>query len=177
MANEPPLLIRRVKPSDFDDIVETYFSFFPEAEADPSFGLPLYRKLPTMEDERKWFSAVLKDVGDGNVVMSVAEVDSQVIGYCDVRRIAPDSPRDHRGVLGLVVRKEFRGRGIGPALMKETINACRGKFESIELTVLSNNLRAIRLYKRFGFKAYGKLPRAVKRAGRYFDEESMYLRL
>jgi RimJ/RimL family protein N-acetyltransferase len=170
-------VIRELRTSDFDDIVETYFSFFPEAGADPSFGLPLFRKMPSVEDERRWFSGVLKDVDAGNLVSSVAEVNSHVIGWCDVRRVAPGSPHDHRGVLGLVVRKEFRGGGIGTALMKETIDKCRDKFESIELKALSNNLRAIKLYKRFGFRACGKLPRAVKRAGKYFDEESMYLRL
>jgi RimJ/RimL family protein N-acetyltransferase len=61
--------------------------------------------------------------------------------------------------------------------MRETIDKCRGKFESIELTVQTNNLQAIRLYKRFGFETYGRFPRAVKRAGRYFDDELMYLRL
>jgi len=171
------LLIRELRASDFDDFVQTYYSFFPEAEADPSFGLTLFHKLPSLDDERKWFSDVLKDIEAGNAVNSAAEVDSRVVGWCDVRRMRPDSPLDHRGALGLCIRKEFRGRGIGTALMKQNIDKCRGKFESIELTVLANNLRAIRLYERFGFKRYGKLPRAVKRAGKYFDDELMYLAL
>jgi RimJ/RimL family protein N-acetyltransferase len=173
----PPFLIRELRAPDLDDFVETYYSFFPEAEADPSFGLSLTRKLPSLEDERKWFSGVLKDIEAGDVVNCVAEVDSQMIGWCDVRRMRPGSPLDHRGVLGLCVRKEFRGRGIGTALMKKTIDKCGGKFEIIELTVLTNNLQAIKLYKRFGFKTYGNLPRAVKRAGKYLDDDLMYLRL
>jgi len=171
------LLIRELRPSDLDDFIETYFSFFPEAEADPSFGLTLTRKLPSLDDERKWFSDVLKDTEDGDIVNSAAEVDSKMVGWCVVRRTRPGSPLDHRGVLGLCVRKEFRGRGIGTALIEETIDKCRGKFESIELTARSNNLLAIKLYKRFGFKTYGELPRAVKRAGKYFDDVLMYLRL
>jgi RimJ/RimL family protein N-acetyltransferase len=171
------LLIRELRPSDFDDVIQTYYSFFPEAEADPSFGLSLTRKLPSLDEERKWFSSVLKDIEDGDLVSSVAEVDSHVIGWCDVHRMHPGSPLDHRGVLGLCIRNGFRGRGVGTALMKETIDKCRGKFESIELTVQTNNMQAMRLYKRFGFKTYGRLPRAVKRAGRYFDDELMYLRL
>jgi hypothetical protein len=49
------LLVREIRPSDFDDIVETFYSFFPEAEADPSFGLMLFKERPSIDDERKWF--------------------------------------------------------------------------------------------------------------------------
>lgn len=171
------MLIRELRPTDFDGVVETYFSFFPEAEADPSFGLPLFRQPPSLDDERKWFSGALKGIEAGNFVSSVAVVDSKVVGWCDVRRMAPGSPEDHRGTLGLVVRKEFRGRGIGAGLMKETIDRCRGKFEQIDLTVLANNAQAIKLYERFGFKRYGRLSSAVKRSGKYFDFELMFLSL
>jgi ribosomal protein S18 acetylase RimI-like enzyme len=110
--------IREARPVDFDDIVETWFSFFPEAEADLSFGLGLYRERPSMEEERKWFSGVLQDISDGNLVKVVAEVDGHVIGWCDVRRVAPKTPNDHRGSLGVCVRKGFRGRGIGKSFVR-----------------------------------------------------------
>ncbi len=171
------MLIRELKPTDFDDVVQTYFSFFPEAEADPSFGLNLFRKLPSQDDERRVFSESLRDIEAGNLVNSVAEIESHVVGWCDVRRVRPGTPLDHRGSLGICVRREFRGRGVGTTLMKATIEKSRGRFESIELTVHSNNLGAIKLYERFGFEKYGRLPSAVKRAGRYLDDDLMYLRL
>ena len=171
------MLIREVTPSDFNDIIETFFSFFPEAEADPSFGLMLFREKPSMDDERKWFENTLRGISEGNIVMIVSEVDSHVVGWCDVRRLAPKTPVDHRGVLGLCVKKELRGRGIGEALIKGIVERCEGKFEVIELTVLSGNQRAIRLYERFGFEKYGVRRGALKRAGKYFDENLMDLRL
>jgi ribosomal protein S18 acetylase RimI-like enzyme len=171
------LLIRELKPSDFGDMVEVFFSFFPEAEADLSFGLLLYKEKPTVEDERKWFEGTLKGIAEGNVIMVMAEADSRVVGWCDVRRLAPKTPVDHRGVLGICVKKEFRGRGIGEALIGEVVERCKGKFEVIELTVLSGNEKAIMLYERFGFKKYGARRNAVKRAGRYFDEDLMDLKL
>jgi ribosomal protein S18 acetylase RimI-like enzyme len=171
------LLIREVRPSDFNDIVETFFSFFPEAEADPSFGLWLFKEKPSMDDEHKWFEDTLKGIAEGNIMMAVAEVDSRVVGWCDVRRLAPRTPVDHRGVLGICVKKEFRGRGIGEALIKGILERCRGKFEVIELTVLSGNSKAIRLYEKFGFEKYGVRRGALKRATKYFDEDLMDLRL
>jgi len=171
------LLIRDVRPTDFDDIVETWFSFFPEAEADPSFGLSLYRERPTMEEERKWFTSALQDIENGNLVKIVAEVDGRVVGWCDVRRVAPRTHNDHRGTLGICLRRGFRGRGIGKALVAAAIAKSRGKFESLELTVLTNNETAVRLYRQYGFRSYGRRPSAIKRCGRYFDERLMFLDL
>jgi len=171
------LLIRDVRPTDFDDIVETWFSFFPEAEADPSFGLSLYRERPTMEEERKWFTGALQDIENGNLVKIVAEVDGRVVGWCDIRRVAPRTHNDHRGSLGICLRRGFRGRGIGKALVAAAIAKSRGKFESLELTVLTNNETAVRLYRQYGFRSYGRRPSAIKRCGRYFDERLMFLDL
>lgn len=177
MPSNASLLIRDVRPTDFDDIVETWFSFFPEAEADPSFGLSLYRERPTMEEERKWFTGALQDIENGNLVKIVAEVDGRVVGWCDVRRVAPRTHNDHRGTLGICLRRGFRGRGIGKALVAAAIAKSRGKFESLELTVLTNNETAVRLYRQYGFRSYGRRPSAIKRCGRYFDERLMFLDL
>jgi len=171
------MLIRELKEADFDDMVGAYFSFYPEIEADPLFGLLPSRQRPTVEDEHKWLSDTLRDIGAGNSVIRVAEVGSHVVGWCDVRRARPGSPIDHRGVLGICVRKEFRGRGVGTALMREVLGKCRGKFEIVELSVLASNPRAFELYKRFGFRESGVLPEAVKRSGVYIDERLMYLKL
>jgi putative acetyltransferase len=130
-----------------------------------------------MEEERLWFSDLQKEVEAGNVLMTVAEVDSHAVGNCIVRRERPGSPLDHRGSLGISIRKQYRGKGIGTALLRETIERCRGKFEILELTAFATNPGARALYKRFGFMDYGYMPRAIKRAGIYIDEWFMYLKL
>jgi len=170
------MIIRDVRPSDFDDVVATFYSFFPEVEADPGFGLVLYNEMPTMEEERKWFDNALAAIKEGNMIMVVAEVDSHVVGNSQLRRVRPKTPADHRGELGLCVKKEFRGRGIGEALLRATIDKARGRFDVIDLTVLSHN-RAKKLYEKLGFRIYGTRKYAVKRAGRYFDEDLMILKL
>lgn len=168
-------VIREIKPTDFEDMAETFLSFFPEAEADPSFGLSLLRRVPTMDEEREWFSTHMRGIEEGNIVSRVAEVRSHVVAWCDVRRLTPGSPLDHRGTLGICVRKGFRGQGIGKSLLEEIIDACRGRFEAIELAVFSNNRSAIGLYEKFGFERVGRVPGAIKRGGKYFDEDLMRL--
>lgn len=170
-------MIREVRRSDFKSMVETFNSFFPEAEADPSFGLLLYNKRPTMKEERKWFEGVMKRIRKGDTVMAVAEADGRAIGWCEVSRELPKTAINHRATLGICVKKEYRGMGIGKALVAKALEESKGKFEIVELTVFSHNRRAVRLYEGSGFKKYGVRRKAVKRAGKYFDEDLMMIEL
>jgi ribosomal protein S18 acetylase RimI-like enzyme len=52
----------------------------------------------------------------------------------------------------LCVAKEYRGRGLGLALLRQSADALLGAgFEAITLTVTEANAPAVRLYERFGF--------------------------
>jgi ribosomal protein S18 acetylase RimI-like enzyme len=42
-------------------------------------------------------------------------------------------------VVGMYVVKGYRGKGIGKALMRKTMEGCNGKFEVIVLEVLTTN--------------------------------------
>lgn len=56
------------------------------------------------------------------------------------------------GELGIVLRDSYQGRGIGEKLMNQLIaHAKRENVKRIDLTVSTDNVRAIKLYKKFGF--------------------------
>lgn len=78
----------------------------------------------------------------------------------------------HRAVMGISVRKEYWGCGLGSYLMQLAIDQTRANgFEQLELGVYSDNSRAIHLYEKFGFERYGIQPRAFKlKDGTYRDE-------
>jgi ribosomal protein S18 acetylase RimI-like enzyme len=79
----------------------------------------------------------------------------------------------HLGILWIAVIAPWRGRGIGNQLMTRAIEACKGKFEIIQLAVFGVNERAQRLYERHGFEVYERAPRAIKRGNRYIDRVLM----
>ncbi|GEO27969.1 hypothetical protein AAC03nite_37540 [Alicyclobacillus acidoterrestris] len=84
----------------------------------------------------------------------------------------------HKGnVYGMYVAPEMRGRGLGKSLMLELINKARDcdGLEQINLTVVSKNEYAKRLYKSVGFEVYGVERNALKYNGQYFDEDLMVL--
>lgn len=99
----------------------------------------------------------------------VAVRDGRVVGWCD---ILPKSrpTRRHTGVLGIGVIASCRGQGIGRALITKTIEAaCAQGMTRIELTVRTDNIRAIRLYEHLGFATEGVLRRDLLIDGRYCD--------
>ena len=80
----------------------------------------------------------------------------------------------HRGVLwGMYVSPTHRGQGIGRKLIEAVINHARERVEQIHLQVVTTNSAAYNLYRSMGFVAYGVEPRALRHAGRDYDEAMM----
>ncbi|HEU4324806.1 MAG TPA: GNAT family N-acetyltransferase [Roseiflexaceae bacterium] len=65
--------------------------------------------------------------------------------------------RKHVGLLGMAVRDDMRGRGVGTAMMRAALDLADNwlNLSRIELQVWADNEPAIRLYKRFGFVVEG----------------------
>ncbi|WP_306431085.1 GNAT family N-acetyltransferase [Paenibacillus sp. XY044] len=86
----------------------------------------------------------------------------------------------HKGnVYAMYVAPEFREKGIGKSLVQELIikaKKCDG-LEQINLTVISNNNAAKRLYETIGFVTYGTERNALKTECQYWDENLMVFRL
>lgn len=80
----------------------------------------------------------------------------------------------HKGTLwGMYVRPRARGAGIGGRLVEAVIEHARPRVELVQLSVISENRAARRLYERFGFEEYGLEKRAAKYRGRYHDDVLM----
>lgn len=94
------------------------------------------------------------------------------VGGVGVAQLRPHIKYRHRAVMGISVRKEYWGCGLGSYLMQLAIDQTRANgFEQLELGVYSDNARAIHLYEKFGFERYGIQPRAFKlKDGTYRDE-------
>src|SRR5215470_4268039 len=84
----------------------------------------------------------------------------------------------HKGWLrAMYVRPTHRRTGASRLLVQAVIDAARPRVELLQLSVVSDNLPAIRLYQSFGFTQYGLERHSLKQNGRYFDEIHMCLDL
>jgi RimJ/RimL family protein N-acetyltransferase len=80
----------------------------------------------------------------------------------------------HKGYLwGMYVRPGARNSGVGKKLAEAVIDYARQHVEVLQLDVVSENEAARRLYARLGFVEYGIERKALKQAGRYYDEVLM----
>jgi ribosomal protein S18 acetylase RimI-like enzyme len=122
-----------------------------------------FLEAPSLEESRRF---VRRNIREG-YPQHVALVEGKVVGWCDALPI--DRPtRAHTGVLGIGVLAEFRGRGIGTALIRETLNSARAcGFTRIELSVREGNGRVIGLYEKFGFVQEGVQRNAIRLDGAY----------
>ena len=99
----------------------------------------------------------------------LAELDGQIIGWCDASRSVEEGFR-HNATLGMGVRKQWRGMGIGSRLLEAMLARCEADgIERVELSVYATNAPAIRLYERFGFEREGVRRKQRCLDGHYYD--------
>lgn len=131
-------------------------------------GLPV-----TVEEETAFLE---KNAASPRSIMLLAKEDGEIIGDGHIEAFS--RRLSHRAGLGITVRKKAWGRGVGTALMERLIaHAREQELEIIELQVRSDNLRAIRLYEKFGFVKIGRYPGFLKVDGVNADCDLMNLYL
>ena len=114
------------------------------------------------------------DRRDGGQFLLGAWRSARLVGAIGCERDERLKVRHIGKVIGMMVRPEARGAGIGALLLEACIADARlAGVETMILTVTAENATAVRLYERHGFVAYGTLPRAIKVADRYHDKLHM----
>ena len=100
----------------------------------------------------------------------VAVADGAVIGDLGIKR-EEHSVLRHVAELGMSVAPEWRGRGVGSALLAEALRwASWAGVEKVSLTVYPHNDAARALYRKFGFEEEGRLVGQSKKSYGYDDE-------
>jgi RimJ/RimL family protein N-acetyltransferase len=104
----------------------------------------------------------------------VAVADGQVVAM-----IHTNVSRHGFGELGMLVDREWRGRGVGSALIQATIDWAREQgLHKLSLEVFALNTAAIALYRKCGFVEEGHRVRHYRRAnGELWDSLVMGLPL
>ena len=106
----------------------------------------------------------------------VAEMDGRIVGEGNLHSQRFRTKSQHVAVLGMNILKNYRGIGIGNAMMDYMISWAKERgYKKISLSVFSTNQPAINLYKKFGFEIEGVKKREFKINGEYVDEILMAL--
>ncbi len=118
---------------------------------------------------------------DPGGVILVAEVRAsedaafEIVAHAGLHAYGPNARRSHARGLGMSVRDDWQGRGLGAALLAALVDRADNWMNvlRLELTVFSDNQRAIALYERFGFVVEGRHRAFAMRHGRYEDALAM----
>lgn len=111
---------------------------------------------------------------DPAAVELVCEVDGRAVGHLGILMNA--SPRrKHVATFGIAVHPDFQGRGVGSALVAEMLRLADNwlNLVRVELTVASDNVRAMALYRKHGFVVEGEALYDNFRAGEFTHSTSM----
>ena len=101
-------------------------------------------------------------------LLAVDEND-EVVGWCDI--VPREEYPSRIGFIGVGLMPEYRGRGVGGELMIKAMEIARQRgFDEIRLDCRRSNERAIRLYKKLGFRRIASM-----RSGLVIDGERIPL--
>lgn len=128
----------------------------------------------TAEEEGEFLQ---KKTDSENEAEILAIVDGKIVATAGIEQVSPKIKLRHRCDFGISVDKAYWGLGIGRALLHAcTQCAEKAGYEQMELEVVADNERAIKMYEAAGFVEYGRNPRDFKsRISGY--QEVVYMRL
>jgi ribosomal protein S18 acetylase RimI-like enzyme len=136
---------------------------------------PFRRCLDVVARERRYLAfleapplaEVRAFMASPDLLQLVALVRGELVGWCDTLR-KPHEGFRHSATLGIGILPAQRGRGLGRALLRATLDASReAGIRRVELEVYGSNGPAIALYERHGFEHEG-----IKRGARILDGRS-----
>ena len=105
-----------------------------------------------LEFDSFWnYNNIKSEIDNPDSCVLVAKDNNQVIGFAGIRKVV-----DVMHLMDIVVSKHHRRKNIASILMKELINiSLENNINELTLEVSQNNLPAINLYTKFGFKELG----------------------
>lgn len=163
MPESAPISIRRAEPSDYEAMQRIFTG--PKAV----WGT-LQLPFPSIEVWRKR----LAEPPEGFFLLAACAGD-EVVGQLGLHTVPNRPRRRHAGQIGMAVRDDWQGKGVGTRLMQAGIDLADNwlNLRRLELEVFVDNEPAIRLYKKFGFTIEGTLVEFAFRDGHYVDTYTM----
>jgi len=129
-------------------------------------------KNKSLKEEINWLNSHLKNIKEAKGVFLIAEAENKLVGNTEIT--LNEGRQSHIGILGISIRKDYRGIGLGKYLMKEILKLAKKELKPgpkiIRLSVFPSNKPAIQLYKKFGFKEVARIPKQIQYKGKLIHE-------
>lgn len=160
------MLLRDAKISDARELI----AIITEALHEPEVNIPLAPDEFTFtpEEER---ARIEEFANNPRARWLVAEDQGALAGELTIKPISARRALVHVATLGMTVRKSFRRRGVGRALLAEALAWAQVTgFRRVELNVYARNTAAIALYEQAGFEHEGRRREFIREGDQYLDD-------
>ena len=156
------ILVRHAEPADYTACARIYAQ--PLAAAG-TLQIPL-------QSAEVWKQRLTTPAPQDRIL--VAEVDGEVVGNLGLHP-ATNVRRSHVAGIGMAVRDDWQGKGIGRALLTSALDLADNWLNlwRLELTVWADNTAAQQLYRRQGFAVEGTHRAYALRHGQLVDALAM----
>jgi RimJ/RimL family protein N-acetyltransferase len=155
------VVLRRVRMSDVPRFVKWF--------NDPEVFRFIKTRGITLAAERKWVKERMSGKIKNDLFLCIDTIDGTHIGTIGLHRI---NPTHKFATFGITIGdKTFWNKGLGSEAGRLIIDYGfkKLKLHRIELDVYNNNPRAIKVYKRLGFKKEGTKREHRFQDGKFFD--------
>jgi len=131
------IIIHPYKPADYQNLIGAINSVCTEGK---------WMEVNEYQPTQKW-EYFFKNSTHSDYLLLLCTRNKDTVGWF---RLFP--AKNNYWELGIGLVKKYRNQGIGTQLLNEGFNwASRKAISRIQLTVFSNNQRALHLFKKFGF--------------------------
>lgn len=157
---EVEIVIRAMEPDDWPD----YLRILNAPEVISQTSLPPFAAVSERGDRPT------NTQSERNLV---AEIDSAIVGFGTL--ILYRDRRAHAASLALAVDPDHHGAGVGSTILQALLDLGERWYgiRRFELTVYTDNQRAVALYERFGFEIEATHRQFALRDGEYADAYAM----
>jgi len=172
MIRDPDLKkikIRKFLPEDLKKAREfqKFINSLIEEEA-----MILLKKKKSLKEEEEWLKEKLKNVKNKKQATLIAKDNNKIVGIANVR--LKKDRQSHVGEFGILIRKGYRGIGLGKKLMAEVLKLAKKELtpkpKIIRLSVFDENKIAQNLYRKFNFRRVAKIPKQIEYKRKLTDE-------
>ncbi|TYP76251.1 GNAT family N-acetyltransferase [Aquimarina intermedia] len=166
----PSLHIREAIPSDAKDLLALKMNYLRTTQT-----IPLYIE-EYANDRQAEAELILRYQKQANSLLLLTYSDDQLVGNIDITGNQRQKLQ-HTAVVGMGVHTAHHNKGIGAALLQQTIHWAKTNsiLKILWLEVYSSNCSGIALYTKLGFTKCGTIPKFFNESSGYVDKHTMYL--
>ena len=153
------LVIRTAELSDVDAITEIY------NEAILTTTATFDTEPKNVSERFQWFQS-----HDNRHPIWVAELNGKVVGWISLSKWSERAAYNDTGETSFYVKSEYRGRGIGTALLQTMINEAQHlKYHTVIARIAGESEMSYHVHMKFNFVQVGILKEVGRKFGKFLD--------